>query len=184
MAVLVVTLPGPLVSLDEAKAHLRVTSDDENDSIEGYIAAACAWIDGPWGWLGRCIGKHVLEVRSNVFGGFSRLPLGPVQAIVSVQYVAADGVERTLDPAEYVLDDDAMDRAPGFAWPLLRGDPNGVRVRYEAGFVEVPKPVKQAVLLLVGQWFSVREAVNVGNIVTEPPFAVRALLGPYRIIRV
>lgn len=187
MAVLVVTAPESLVSLDEAKAHLRVTDNDENDLIEGYIAAACAWIDGPWGWLGQCIGKHVLEVRSNVFSGFSRLPLGPVQRIVSVQYVGGDGVERTLDDGGFVLGDDALHRAPGFTWPELRGDANGVRVQYEAGFEEVPKPVKQAVLLLVGQWFRNRMAVSttgVNSNLSEVPNGVKALLGPYWIRRI
>jgi len=36
-------------------------------------------------------------------------------------------------------------------------------------------------LLLVGHWYSNREAVNIGNITSEVPLAVEALLQPYRI---
>ncbi|GJK86863.1 MULTISPECIES: head-tail connector protein [Citrobacter] len=41
--------------------------------------------------------------------------------------------------------------------------------------------VKAAILLLVGHWYANREAVNIGNITTEIPFTVEALLQPYRI---
>ncbi|EAO2313199.1 phage gp6-like head-tail connector protein [Salmonella enterica subsp. enterica serovar Senftenberg] len=41
--------------------------------------------------------------------------------------------------------------------------------------------VKAAMLLLIGQWYANREAVNIGNITSEIPFAVEALLQPYRI---
>lgn len=41
--------------------------------------------------------------------------------------------------------------------------------------------VKAAMLLLIGHWYSNREAVNIGNITTAVPFAVEALLQPYRI---
>ncbi|MFC0633288.1 head-tail connector protein [Brevundimonas balnearis] len=36
----VVLTTGPLLTLDEAKAHLRVEGDDENDLIESYLDAA------------------------------------------------------------------------------------------------------------------------------------------------
>lgn len=41
--------------------------------------------------------------------------------------------------------------------------------------------VKAAMLLLIGHWYANREAVNIGNITSEIPFAVEALLQPYRI---
>lgn len=43
---------------------------------------------------------------------------------------------------------------------------------------------KAAALLLVGQFFRHRMAINVGNIVNELPFGVPSLLDPYRTIRV
>jgi len=39
-----------------------------------------------------------------------------------------------------------------------------------------------AQLLLIGHWHSNREAVNIGNITTELPLAVEALVQPYRKI--
>ena len=56
MRVFVVTPPEPVVSIDEAKDHLRVDGDGEDALIEGLVAAATGHIDGPNGWLGRAIG--------------------------------------------------------------------------------------------------------------------------------
>lgn len=185
MTVLVITPPEPLVTLAEAKAHLRRTLiDDEDTLIEGLINAATSHIDGPHGWLSRAVGQQTLEFRSNVFCGVDRLPCGPVQTIEEVRYVDVAGVERTLPDTIYDLSDDRFLLAPGAAWPRVNGSANGVRVKYVAGFANVPAAIKQAALLLIGQWFAVREATNVGNIVNELPFSVRALLSPYRFIKI
>ncbi|EPY7018593.1 head-tail connector protein [Klebsiella michiganensis] len=41
--------------------------------------------------------------------------------------------------------------------------------------------VKAAMLLLIGHWYEHRETVVVGQTAIEAPFAVEALLQPYRI---
>lgn len=56
-----------------------------------------------------------------------------------------------------------------------------------AGYSEDPdsilltEDVKAAMLLLIGHWYANRETVVVGDAVAEVPFAVEALLQPYRI---
>lgn len=45
---------------------------------------------------------------------------------------------------------------------------------------EIPEVVKSAILMMVGHWFENREAINVGNIVTEIPYGVESMLWPYR----
>ena len=180
MSVLVVTPPEPLVDWEDAKHHLRVTTGDEDNLIKGYIAAASAWIDGPFGWLGRSIGAQTLELRTNVFAGCDPLPYGPVISIASVKYVDQQGVEQTLDEGTYQIIGGALALSPGSSWPSHRGDAEGVRVRYVAGYEEVPAQVQQAVLLLVGQWFRNRMSVVVGTISSELPFGVEALLAPLR----
>ncbi|WP_338494289.1 head-tail connector protein [Erwinia aphidicola] len=41
--------------------------------------------------------------------------------------------------------------------------------------------IRAAMLLLIGHWYANRETVGVGVSTTEVPFAVEALLQPYRI---
>lgn len=180
MTVLVVTPPAPLVSLQAAKDHLRYTEYDEDELIGSYVAAASAYIDGPFGILRRAIGRQTLEVRGNVFSAIDRLPVGPIIEIDEVKYIDTLGVEQTLAPENYVLSGERFGLAASSRWPQLRGDASGVRVRYVAGFESPPAPIKQAVLLLVGQWFRHRMAINVGNIINDLPHGVKALLAPYK----
>ncbi|UNH31856.1 head-tail connector protein [Moellerella wisconsensis] len=55
------------------------------------------------------------------------------------------------------------------------------------GYQADPEPlllgddVKNAMLLLIGQWYENREATNIGSITSALPFATEALLQPYRI---
>jgi uncharacterized phiE125 gp8 family phage protein len=180
MQVRVITPPEPIVTWAEAKAHLRLDSDFEQDLVEGYIAAATAWIDGPEGWLGRSIGVQTLELTDCAFGN-DALPYGPIVSIESIHYKDAPGLEQELPDTDYRLLLNGSIYAQ--AWPAVGSDPEAVRVRYVAGYASVPSPIKQAILLLIGQWFVTRQAVNVGNIVNEMPFAVEALLAPYRVWR-
>lgn len=48
----------------------------------------------------------------------------------------------------------------------------------------IPKPITQALILLVGHWLENTEAVSIGNAATPLPFGVESLLGPYRVLRI
>lgn len=51
----IVAPSGPVVTLAEAKAHLRVDHDDDDGHITGCVLAAEGHLDGPFGTLGRCL---------------------------------------------------------------------------------------------------------------------------------
>lgn len=182
MPVVVVTPPAGLVSYPLAKKHLRLeeTDDSEKDLIEAYIAAATAWIDGPTGWLGRTVLSQTLELRCNTFSGADVLPYGPATEIVSVKYISPAGVEETLDADSYEIVAGGLSLKDGTSWPSLRGDAEGVRVQYQSGGDTAPASIQQAVLLLIGQWFTNRTAVSVEGAPQELPFGVEALLAPFR----
>jgi hypothetical protein len=44
----------------------------------------------------------------------------------------------------------------------------------------IPEVVTSAILMMVAHWFENREAINVGNIVTQIPYGVETMLWPYR----
>ncbi|GLK49495.1 hypothetical protein GCM10017620_24680 [Brevundimonas intermedia] len=178
MSVLVVTPPAPLIDFKMVKDHLKLDSGDEDTLLESYIAAASGWIDNPLGWLGRAILTQTLELRVADFSDAECLPHGPISSIESVKYLTPAGVEETLPDNAYRLDGQAL-VATG-SWPALRGDAEGVRVRYVVGGAEAPAPVQQAALLLIGQWHANRASVVIGTIVNQMPFGIEALLQPYR----
>jgi uncharacterized phiE125 gp8 family phage protein len=190
MPVVVITPPQfALVSLEEAKAHLRVEHDDDNDYIEALVETATNTIDGPAGWLGRALITQTLEWRGDEFGSCDiRLPYPPIAAIVSVKYDDSDGVEQTVSSADYrLVGQSSLPRLAltyGSTWPATRWQNEAVRVRYTAGYGDasddVPAPIRHAVLLMVSELYENREPTT-DRPRTELPFAVAALLSTYRV---
>lgn len=175
------------ISLDEAAAHLRVSSGEEDHLIEGLIAAAVAYLDGPDGVLGRCLMAQEWQLRLSSWADPIRLPVEPVRS-VAVSYVDAAGVVQVLDGAGYSLRQPMgcgpqLRPAHGAAWPDLGDSDLPVTVTMQAGYSEaaaVPAPLKVAMLMLIAHWFQNREAVVVGTITSELPMAVAALIAPFR----
>lgn len=191
----VITPPEPIVALSTAKAHCRVDHNDDDALIQAYVEAACGWIDGPSGWLGRSLGVQTLETRLDEFPCASEtllpLPYGPLIDIVSVKYDDAEGVEQTWSDVDaYSLDPAGLQLDHGVAWPAARLYRNAVRVRYRAGFVLDPAAtplvarvdggIIAAVLMMIGHLYANREAVSPGAPVVMP-MGVEALLSTHRV---
>lgn len=83
-----------VVSLGEAKAHLRVSHDDEDAEIAAMIDAATAYLDGLEGVLGRALGPQTWRAVFAAGSCTDRLPIGPV--ISRQADVTLDG-ETTVD---------------------------------------------------------------------------------------
>lgn len=177
------------VSLDEAKAHLRVDHTDDDDVINGLIAAAVDYLDGWTGILGRALVKQSWRQE---FAGFGclRLQVGPVSGVEVITYFDSRNQTQTLPDTAYVMRTDArgsyVDLPPQGIWPSAYVRPDAVSVTYEAGSAtaaEVPAAIKAAIMLMVASWYRNREATSDGA-ATELPIGVAALLAPYRRISV
>lgn len=192
LAPVLVTAPAEaIVSLAEAKAHLVVDHGEDDALIESLVAAATAHLDGWSGVLGRAL---VAQTWRQGFDGFRdclRLRLGPVADITSVAYVDTAGAAQTVSTSLYrLLADDLgafVHLAEGMAWPSTACRPDAVTVTFVAGTAaaDVPKPIRLAILMLVAQWYRAREAASdPGGDVGELPFAVTALIAPFRRVGV
>lgn len=186
------------VSLEEAKAHLRVDIDEQDDLLIGYIAAARAhleeicgrsflsttwdyFIDDDWPWIfDMDYGAHVRMIE---------VPKAPLSSVTSISYVDSNGATQTLASNQYVVDGaGAIGRiypAYGVDWPTVRCQRRAITVRFVAGYgadpSSVPTPIKQATLLLISHFHEQREPVVVGQTVNQVPMAVDALIAPYRV---
>lgn len=186
MRVIVVTPPAvPVVSLDQAKDHLRVRHDDEDALITAYIAAATAHIDGPGGWLGRALGDHVLEARFDTFECIGALPYPPVIEVESVKYIDGDGVETTVAPSVYEVRGTVIGTTWGQSWPSPRSEPEAVRIRYRAGYQILPSPILAAILLMVGDLYRNRGEALINQTTAQVAMSttVQNLLAPFRVYR-
>lgn len=91
-----------VLTLADAKQHLRVDFEDDDDVIESYIAAAIQSIDGRDGWLGRALVEQTWELRLPDFGGsVIPIPLPPLITIESIKYYDAVDMLQTLSPDVY-----------------------------------------------------------------------------------
>lgn len=171
--------PDDLLGLDEAKAHLRVDHDDEDDLITGLIAGAVAYLDGWQGVLGRCILAQTWAITS-VSLVTQRLPFPDVQSAV-VSYLDADGDSQTVDPSSYRVE---TWRGQGWlvfgtdfsAAPLQAGRDDAVTITAVYGVDVAPPALKVAALMLVGHWYRNREGGT-----DDIPAPVKALIAPYRV---
>lgn len=193
------TAPSVLpITLTEAKAQLDVSYTDKDTQISALIAAATSHLDGYTGVLGRCLGEQSWRQDFDDFAYCLPLPLAPIISITSVKYLDTAGAEQTVAGANYSLVTDESGSSyvrfiETFSIPAVKSEGPAVMVAFKAGYATtgtdpnfvstVPAAIKQAILLLVRHWFDNPGAVVVGVNAQKLPFAVDALLTPWRRIR-
>ncbi|WP_061930147.1 hypothetical protein [Aureimonas sp. AU22] len=145
MTVVVIDKPAPIVTpADVPGAHAA------NDPlVTMMIAAAQAHIDGPSGWLGRCLGVQLLEWCGSDWPWPVILPYPPLIEVLGVRYIDPAGVMQTLPPEDLI---ELVDL------PDVRGDRHDVRILYRAGYDDPPANAKAAVILMAMGLASTTEA--------------------------
>jgi uncharacterized phiE125 gp8 family phage protein len=117
--------------------------------------------------------------------------LRPVQSITAVRLYAADESLQTAPSDTYLLDGAGsparLVRKASLAWPKPSRAANGIEIAFVAGYgnaaVNVPAPIRQAILLLIAHWHEHREPVEIGAASVPVPPMVCDLLQPYRPVR-
>lgn len=167
----------PAVSLDSARAQVRVDGAQDDDLIGQYIAAATMAAEHE---LARALVTQIWTLKLDRFPiGAIELARPPVQSVSSIQYLDSDGVEQTLDPTAYTLCADPLAPVITGTWP----EGTNIVVTFTAGYGDVdsvPESIRAWILLHVGALYANREAV--GAPVTVLPF-VGGLLDRYRVVR-
>ncbi len=177
MKVTVIEPPEPVVTIEEARRQIVDLPSEDETLVESFIAAATAWIDGPAGWLGRCIGRQTIEAVGWFGCERTKLPFPPVVEIISITTEDASGNESAVDDNGYRFSRGDLVVSAGLNW--VRQPVH--RVRYIAGYESVPEPIKVAILMLVAHWYRSRGAVTLADAPQELPFGVEALLRPFRV---
>jgi len=163
------------ISLNEAKAHLRVDFTDDDAYIQGLISAARDFAEG---FQHRSILDYTYEVTQDRFSYPIYLQNLPVKAVSSITFTRFDGTVGTVDPNSYIVTVDGK-IIPKLYWPadyLQFAD--AIKITYTAGAGGVSSPsTKQAMLILIGHWYEYREVVVASSRqLNEIPFTARSLL--------
>lgn len=82
----------------------------------------------------------------------------PVQSITSISYTDVDGVDQTIDGANYGFrkGDQLVYWKGDGSWPAVTTSPEAVRITFTAGYLTadtVPRVLKRAVILAAGSLF-------------------------------
>lgn len=145
-------------TLEDLKRHLRITSDDLDETLKPYLLAG---VNAAENSIGSIIAMSEFMDRRR-FTSAVRLE-GPVVEVISV---SLDGVE--VAEEDYMLDGRMLTISEE-----LRGD--SLTLTYKAGMPQVPFDIKAAVMMIAAKLFN-----NPADSVEQLPSAAKNMLRPYR----
>jgi uncharacterized phiE125 gp8 family phage protein len=178
------------VSYEEAVAQIHGgVPADQAEFLQGLIAKARRFVE-------RTTNRQLITATWRMW--FDKFPTGadrtiridkvPVQSIVEIAYLDADGALTTLydedtETVPFRLDSVSEPArllpAYGTTWPIAQAVVNAAYVEFTAGFgddpADVPESIRHAILLLVSHWYEHREPLA-EKVLNPIPFAVDSLL--------
>lgn len=190
------------ITLTEAKAQARVDDTNSDTLITSLITAARESAEI---YCGRAFVQRTYRITFDSFPNRRStpiwLPYPPLVRVEQIQYYDTDDVLVTWGSGEYHVDTDSE---PGRILPnydasyptdVIPWKVGAVRIDYVAGYSAledgsptdyvstVPQLAKQAMLMMVAEWFKNRENTVVGRLVQEVPDAAKALLWQLKVFR-
>lgn len=177
-----------VITLADAKSHLRVDHSDEDTLIQAYLDASVDYAENV---QARSLAKQTWTLKLPDFPGLDgaiQLLNPPVRSVTSIQYVDTDGNTQTLAASNYtvLLDEEPGLIVPAFnqTWPDTRSVPDAVTVVYVAGYPDdggsppvysIPAKTKAGILMVLGDLYQNREMSILGTIRSDNPAAFNLL---------
>jgi uncharacterized phiE125 gp8 family phage protein len=172
-----------ILSLANAKAHLRVDADyTDDDDLIGLLRDAA--IDAVEKYCNLRLDRTTgIVARFEGFGPGMRMGVGPEATVdvTGISYVGSAGEPVTVDAGGWRLD--VLGRvipAVGGAWPSTYGP---VTVTFDAGYTDANRPAAlvQAARFMLAHLYSQREAVLSSGTGGELPLGFRFHCDRYRM---
>jgi hypothetical protein len=155
---------------------------DSFPSAGGYYNRAIREIWPSLGGLPSGLGFYPGLVPNST--GVIDIPLPPLQAVSSVQYLDFQGNTQTVSPSAYNVSVGMGGRIqPQYStvWPISRPTIDSVFITFTAGMGPtadtVPDNIRTAILMFAAHLYENREAVSADGTFTAVPMGVQALLG-------
>ena len=165
-----------VITLAEAKDHLRITHAYEDELIQSYVDAA---ISSAENYTGRYLHLYDVIGKSLTFGDAAILEHGPVNGDVVITYYDLDNSIQTLDASYFdVMVFNGIPEVvynPVMTLPSLYNRHDAVVVTYQAGYSVAPQPFKQYVRLVVAFLYE-----NRSDTVDKLPRFTQTIIRPYK----
>lgn len=185
-----ILLSGPSIeplTLDEAKAYLRVEHDDDDDVIAALIAGARVHVETQTRRALITQSWRLVRDRWPDDGRIAVTPV-PLRSLTAARVYRLDGSTQSIDTAAFILDKASAPAVLSFAAGALPSPGRvvaGIELDVSTGYGDaataVPEALRQAIRLLVAHWYENCGLIAVGGNVAVLPEAVAALLSHYRV---
>lgn len=179
-----------LITLAQAKEHLRIIGTAEDDIIGRMLAAAIEDAQ-------RCCGLQFCDAQYTLYlddfpcdPGEIRFPVWPVLSVTSVSYRNSSNEAATVSSGDYQVGARTARMVPVDTWPDTYGSLENVVIVFRAGWstaAAVPRDIVAAVLLILGDRYENRgdggsEAGRTQGALAIP-LAARRILDGHRRMR-
>lgn len=173
-----------IVTLADAKTHLRVDGTDEDALIQALIDTAT---EQARQFTGRTILYGNWKTEFDFFAGKIKLDVMPIKlASVVVKYKDSNNQEQALPSDNFFIRDPGPDAFATIEFkgslPTVYDAPNSIWLEYNAGYEEIPPPIKTAVLIQVGTLYENRQSEIVGTVTVQIANGFRQILYPYKMM--
>jgi uncharacterized phiE125 gp8 family phage protein len=172
-----------VLSLADAKAHLRVLDSDSDTLIAALRDAAFDVIEQ---YAEKALTSRTFKWRGRL-SQVMQMGIGPVTAISAISYLDENGVTQGLVAADTlrIALGDRVEFKTNVDVPTMADGDGVAEITFTAGYGAdmIPQSILAASRLMLGHLFMNREAIIIGNIVEEMPMGVRQLCAPYRTMR-
>jgi len=178
------------ISLEEAKQHLKIDINADDELISRLIVTARQHVETISGLV---LIEQTWRAYFNNWPTGQRLglPVMPISTIIFVKTYTQEGLASEIDPAHYYAD--TISTPPQLilrqsrSWVNPDRLVNGIEVEVVAGFgplaSDVPQPLRQAILMLVAHWYDNRHAVCEGQPTQDINAAIENLIAPFKVKR-
>jgi uncharacterized phiE125 gp8 family phage protein len=159
-----------VVTRAEVKSHTRITSNDDDAMIDRCIRTATRlcekMISGHRQFL---TAQYSVPAREWWCDQQLKMPRPPLQSVDAVFYFDEDGVIRTLESNQYVVETSigqpgTIEGIPDISWPSLESNRHyPIEIRFSCGYgaaADVPDEIKTAVLTVCTQLYCVRCTID------------------------
>jgi uncharacterized phiE125 gp8 family phage protein len=180
------------VTLEEAKAHLKVDSADDNALISAMITTARTFAEQ---YTRRAFITQTLElVLDAPPSGDLKIPRPPVQSVTKIETIDEAGVKSEVSALTYMVElgtssPGRIRLVSGCTWPVHREFASFI-VTFQAGYgaaaIAVPQPIRTAILQLVSELYENRGAGELllgTQPTTNAQQMITVLLGPYKVFK-
>ena len=151
------------ITLDEAKAFIRILDDEDDLLIGTLISAVREHVENV---TNRQLGSATFELYASDF--ITKLPKNPVASISKIEYMDENGSYTELDNTTYYLYEHNGIGCINYSdIPTVKDHKKAVKITFVSGYASVPEAIKAYMKVKISTLYENREEFVIGASIAE-----------------